>query len=141
MVPGFGLAGAVSILCIGGAVFLALIGSLPTWPDVARASGILSTASIMVIASIYLLVRHIPSSGRSIFLTTSAAKETGYISSPPREDLVGAEGVAITDLHPAGTAMIGGERLDVVSAGGFITKDERVRVVRSEGYRHVVEPA
>ena len=141
VVPGFGLAGAVSILCIGGAVFLALIGSLPTWPDVARASGILSTASIMVIASIYLLVRHMPTSRPGIFLMTSAAKETGYVSAPPRTELLGAEGVAVTDLHPSGTALIDGERIDVVSEGGFISKEQRVRVIRSEGYRHVVEPA
>ncbi|MCZ6917341.1 MAG: nodulation protein NfeD [Gemmatimonadetes bacterium] len=139
VVPGFGLAGAVSILCIGGAVFLALIGSLPTWPDVVRASGILSTASIMVIASIYLLVRHVPTKGRGIFLMASTGRETGYMAAPPRIDVVGVEGVAITDLHPSGTALISGERIDVVSEGGFISKDARVRVIRSEGYRHVVE--
>jgi membrane-bound serine protease (ClpP class) len=140
VVPGFGIAGAISILCIGGAVFLALIGNLPTWSDVVRASGIISTAGIMVIASIYLLVRQLPARGRGIFLMTAADKDTGYIASAAREDLVGAEGVAATDLHPSGTAVIGGERLDVVSEAGFIDKGERIRVIRSEGYRHVVEP-
>ena len=140
VVPGFGIAGAISILCIGGAVFLALIGNLPTWSDVVRASGIISTTGIMVIASIYLLVRQLPARGRGIFLMTAADKDTGYIASAPREDLVGAEGVAATDLHPSGTAVLGGERLDVVSEAGFIHKGERIRVVRSEGYRHVVEP-
>jgi len=140
VVPGFGIAGAISILCIGGAVFLALIGNLPTWPDVVRASGIISTTGIMVIASIYLLVRQLPARGRGIFLMTAADRATGYIASAAREDLVGAEGVAATDLHPSGTAVLGGERLDVVSEAGFINKGERIRVVRSEGYRHVVEP-
>lgn len=140
VVPGFGIAGAISILCIGGAVFLALIGNLPTWSDVVRASGIISTTGIMVIASIYLVVRQLPARGRGIFLMTAADKDTGYIASAPREDLVGAEGVAATDLHPSGTAVLGGERLDVVSEAGFINKGERIRVVRSEGYRHVVEP-
>jgi membrane-bound serine protease (ClpP class) len=70
---------------------------------------------------------------------TAADKDTGYIASAAREDLVGAEGVAATDLHPSGTAVIGSERLDVVSEAGFIDKGERIRVVRSEGYRHVVE--
>ncbi len=140
VVPGFGIAGAISILCIGGAVFLALIGNLPTWPDVVRASGVISTAGIMVIASIYLLVRQLPARGRGIFLMTATDRATGYIASAAREDLVGAEGVAATDLHPSGTAVLGGERLDVVSEAGFINKGERIRVVRSEGYRHVVEP-
>ncbi len=140
VVPGFGIAGAISILCIGGAVFLALIGNLPTWSDVVRASGIISTAGIMVIASIYLLVRQLPARGRGIFLMTATDRATGYIASAARGDLVGAEGVAATDLHPSGTAVIGGERLDVVSEAGFIDKGDRIRVVRSEGYRHVVEP-
>jgi membrane-bound serine protease (ClpP class) len=121
-------------------VFLALIGNLPTWPDVVRASGVISTAGIMVIASIYLLVRQLPARGRGIFLMTATDRDTGYIASAAREDLVGGEGVAATDLHPSGTAIIGGERLDVVSEAGFIDKGERIRVVRSEGYRHVVEP-
>lgn len=139
VVPGFGIAGAISILCIGGAVFLALIGNLPTWGDVVRASGVISTAGIMVIASIYLLVRQLPTRGRGIFLMTATDRATGYIASAAREDLVGVEGVAATDLHPSGTAVFGGERLDVVSEVGFIDKGARIRVVRSEGYRHVVE--
>jgi membrane-bound serine protease (ClpP class) len=139
VVPGFGIAGAIAILCVGGAVFLALIGNLPTWSDVIRASGIISTAGIMVIAAIYLLVRQLPARGRGIFLMAATDKKTGYIAAPTREELVGAEGTAATDLHPSGTALIGGERLDVVSETGFIDRGERVRVVRSEGYRHVVE--
>ena len=140
VVPGFGIAGAVSILCIGGAVFLALIGNLPTWSDVVRASAILSTASIMVIAAIYTLVRHLPTRGGGIFLLAATDKDTGYVAAPARADLIGTVGVAATDLHPSGTAMIGSERLDVVAEGGFIARGDRVRVVRSEGYRHVVEP-
>ena len=93
----------------------------------------------MVIASIYLLVRQLPARGRGIFLMTATDRATGYIASAAREDLVGAEGVAATDLHPSGTAVLGGERLDVVSEVGFIDKGARIRVVRSEGYRHVVE--
>jgi membrane-bound serine protease (ClpP class) len=139
VVPGFGIAGAISILCISGAVFLALIGNLPTWPDVIRASGILSTAGILVVASIYLLVRQLPSRGRGIFLLAATDRETGYVAAPVREELVGAEGTAATDLHPSGTALIDGERLDVVSETGFIEKGQRIRVIRSEGYRHVVE--
>jgi membrane-bound serine protease (ClpP class) len=48
--------------------------------------------------------------------------------------------VAITDLRPAGTVKVGDERLDVVSDVGFVAKGKRVRVIRSESYRHVVEP-
>ncbi|MBI2614443.1 MAG: nodulation protein NfeD [Gemmatimonadetes bacterium] len=140
--PGFGVAGILSIVLIGAAVFLALIGHLPTWGDVARASGVLMTTTIIVIAAVYTLVRQLPASARwtGIFLKTAADKATGYVSAPARADLVGVEGVAVTDLHPSGIAIIAGERLDVVSEAGFTPKGARVRVVRSEGYRHVVAP-
>ena len=47
--------------------------------------------------------------------------------------------MALTVLRPAGTAVFGERRLDVVSSGDLIPKDARVRVVRVEGGRIVVE--
>lgn len=44
----------------------------------------------------------------------------------------------IADLRPAGVVIIGDERLDVVTEGGFVDKGEEVKVVQSDGYRHVV---
>lgn len=141
VVPGFGIAGVVSILCIGAATFLALLGALPTWADVARASGVLVAAATIVVAVAYTFLRHLPTSERwrGIFLTTATSKETGYLSAPQRDDLIGAEGVALTDLRPSGTIRVADERLDVVSETGFVAKGDRVRIVRSEGYRLVVE--
>lgn len=142
VVPGFGIAGAIAILCIGSAIFLALIGNLPTWPDVARASGILFAAAMIVVAAIYVLVNKLPSAGRTrgVFLRAATDKDLGYIAGATRDDLVGLEGVAITDLRPAGTIKVGDERLDVVSDVGFVAKGKHVRVISSESYRHVVEP-
>lgn len=142
VVPGFGIAGAIAILCIGASVFLALLGNIPTWADMARASGVLFAAALIVVAAVYALVRHLPSrrGTRGFFLRAATSKATGYISGDVREDLIGAEGVALTDLRPSGTVKIGAERLDVVSDVGFVAKGTRVRVIRTESYRHVVEP-
>ena len=141
VVPGFGIAGAISILCIGSAIFLALIGNLPTWPDVARASGILFAAAMIIVAAIYVLVRKLPSArrARGVFLRAATDREHGYIAGSTRDDLVGLEGVAITDLRPAGTIKVGDERLDVVSDVGFVAQGKRVRIISSESYRHVIE--
>ncbi len=142
VMPGFGIAGILSILLIGASVFLALIGNLPTWSDVARASGVLVTAMIIIVATVYTFFRLPPRTNRfwGIFLRTVTDKAAGYISAAPRAELVGVEGVAATDLHPSGVMVVGGERLDVVSEAGFVPKGARVRVVRSEGYRMVVSP-
>jgi membrane-bound serine protease (ClpP class) len=51
---------------------------------------------------------------------------------------VGLDGVALTDLRPAGAAQFGVERVDVVTEGEYLAQGTPVRVVRNEGYRHVV---
>jgi len=142
VVPGFGVAGVIALLCIGSSIFLALIGSLPTWGDVMRASGIIFTAGLIVIAAIYLILRQLPAHGgaRGIFLRAATSRSEGYVAGDARADLVGREGIALTDLRPAGTMRVGTERLDVVSGAGFVPKGSRVRIVRTESYRHVVEP-
>jgi membrane-bound serine protease (ClpP class) len=142
VVPGFGIAGVIAMLCIGSSIFLALIGSLPTWGDVMRASGIIFAAGLIVVAAIYLILRQLPTQrgGRGIFLRAATSRSEGYIAGEARADLVGLEGVALTDLRPAGTVRVGSERLDVVSDAGFVEKGSRVRIIRTESYRHVVEP-
>ena len=142
VVPGFGIAGIVSIVCIGTATFLALLGALPTWNEVARASGVMIAAAMIVAVTLGVLLRHLPNSGRlrGILLRTATDKSLGYVAEPARDDLIGAEGVAVTDLRPSGTVQVGGERLDVVSETGYVAKGASVRLIRAEGYRHVVEP-
>jgi membrane-bound serine protease (ClpP class) len=88
----------------------------------------------------YAWLRHLPSSDRfsGLFLRHTAAQSEGYVSALPRGDLVGKDGVAVTDLRPAGMAQIGTERVDVVTEGEYVSQGTPVRVVRSEGYRHIV---
>jgi len=55
------------------------------------------------------------------------------------EDLVGSEGIAASDLRPAGIAQIGDHRIDVVADSEFLEQGTPVRVVEVEGNRVVVE--
>jgi membrane-bound serine protease (ClpP class) len=71
---------------------------------------------------------------------TKGERKDGWASAPRRLDLVGREGVALTDLRPSGTVLIGEERVDAVSESEWIEDGTTVRVVSSEGYRHVVRP-
>ena len=52
--------------------------------------------------------------------------------------LTGSTGVAVSDLRPGGVAEIGGVRVDVVTAGGYVAAGEPIEVVRDERYRRVV---
>jgi membrane-bound serine protease (ClpP class) len=142
VLPGFGLAGIAGIAAIATAVILALAGHAPTAADVAQAFAVLGTSLVITVAVTYAWLRHLPTSTRfsGLFLRHDLPQADGYISALPRADLVGQEGVALTDLRPAGTARIGGERVDVVTEGTYVSQGDPVRVVRSEGYRHVVMP-
>lgn len=71
-------------------------------------------------------------------LFDTAKKEDGYISNVNRTDLLGMEGKALTILRPAGTIVINNERIDVVSEGGFVEKNAKVKVIKVEGARIVV---
>ena len=55
--------------------------------------------------------------------------------------LLGAVGVAKTDVAPRGIAHVAGEDWTVVSEGGEIPKGGAVRVKRVDGVRLIVEPA
>lgn len=73
-----------------------------------------------------------------IILRDSTNTEQGYVSNVSRIELVGQEGVTLTPLRPAGTAVIKEERIDVVTEGSFIGSNKRVRIVKAEGPRIVV---
>ena len=140
VLPGFGVAGFLGLAAIGAATVLALIGAAPTGGEVAQAFAILGASLLITAAVVYAWLRHIPNSNRfgGLFLRGRMEQTEGYISAAPRADLVGKDGVAVTDLRPAGTASIAGERVDVVTEGEYVSQGSQVRVLRSEGYRHIV---
>lgn len=75
---------------------------------------------------------------RHIILRDSATTELGYVSSENRLEFIGLDGTTVTPLRPSGTAEINGERVDVVSEGGFIETNRKIKVVKVEGVRVVV---
>ena len=101
-------------------------------------------ASMAVVGALgWYLYRQLPTGRRArrVLLDTEMTRERGYLSAPLNEALIGAEGVALTDLRPAGTGRFGDENIDVVSDGPWITAGTAIRIVQVEGYRHVVRPA
>ncbi|NOY69946.1 MAG: serine protease [Deltaproteobacteria bacterium] len=77
--------------------------------------------------------------GRSkMALHTELSSSDGFTSHDESlAGLVGQKGIAITDLRPAGTAMIGNRRVDVVTRGDYIEKGAGVLVDTVEGGRVV----
>jgi len=142
IVPGFGIFGVAGIVAILTGLYMSLLGNIPTTPDFTRAGWVLTSSILLLIASAWALIRTLPSSSRlaesGIFLPAKTASAIGYESAEVRSDLVGKHGTAITDLRPAGTALIGDERIDVVSESEWISAGTPVKVLSAEGYRHIV---
>lgn len=142
ILPGFGIAGVIGLGLIGASTVLAMVGAMPSMGDFVQAGAVLVGAVLLTGLVLFGWLRHLPTSNRwgGLFLKEATTKAEGFISAPTRADLVGLEGTATTDLRPAGTANFSGERLDVVSEGDFIKAGTVVRVIQSDGYRHVVRP-
>ncbi len=141
-IPGLGIFGILGAIGALAGVYMSMLGGIPTTPDFARAGGVLTTSLVLVMISSWFMLKRLPSNRRltnlGIFLGQETSAEIGYTSAVRRSDLLGAEGVALTDLRPAGTGEFGEERVDVVTESEWIEQGSTIRIVSSEGYRHVV---
>lgn len=73
----------------------------------------------------------------SFVLREQTSTEKGYVSSKENLSLLGRKGVVSRELRPAGTVIIDGEPVDVVSEGDYVAKGQEVTVVAVNG-NHVV---
>jgi membrane-bound serine protease (ClpP class) len=144
LIPGFGLFGVLGIAGVAAGIYMSLLGSLPSAQDFSRAGSVLITTLVLLLITGWALLRHLPKSKRmfqsGIFLGTRTDRAIGYESAERRSDLIGAEGVAVTDLRPSGVGIFRDERVDIVSQSEWIEEGTPVRVVSAEGYRQVVRP-
>lgn len=139
VLPGFGIAGILGLLAMIAGVVLAVVGPTPGPGDAALAILAVISALTLLGVGAWAIVASRRGGYKALFGGT-LDREGGYLAAVPRPELEGLQGVALTDLRPAGTAEVAGERLDVVSDGGWIDAGTPVRVLRAEGYRHVVQP-
>jgi membrane-bound serine protease (ClpP class) len=139
VLPGFGVAGVLGGLAVVASLVLSMVGRMPTSADLLTAALVVMASLAMLGVAVWMLVDRLPRDGR-MALRTSTGSDEGYVSTRRRVELVGMDGVAVTDLRPSGTAQFGDERVDVVSEGTFVEAGTAVRVVRADGYRHVVRP-
>jgi membrane-bound serine protease (ClpP class) len=139
VLPGFGVAGILGLLAMIAGAVIVLGGPTPGPGDAALATFAVVSALTLLGVATWAVVASRRGGYKALFGGT-LDREDGYLSALPRPELEGLQGVALTDLRPAGTAEVAGERLDVVSDGGWIDAGTPVRVLRAEGYRHVVQP-
>ena len=129
ILPG-GVAGIVGGCCLIAGVILSYVNlgaAVGTW--------ILAGTVVGVIAGFVVWARVFPQTrfGRA-FISQSV---TGEIHAE-KPELLHQTGTAFTQLRPSGTALINGQRVDVVTEGTLIEKGTPIKVVAIEGMRVVV---
>ena len=131
-VPGMVL-GLLGGLCLSGAVIVAFI-----YYDAVTGSMVFAGVCVLTVAGFFAWMAAFPHTaiGRRIMLQKSHTSGVGERASP--SELLGSQGRSLTPLRPAGSAFIGGRKVDVVAESDFIAPDEPVVVVREEGLRVVV---
>lgn len=132
-VPGFGLPGISGILCL-------VLGIILTADSVA--SGIVMAIIVIVILGVMLaVVMTILSSKKMkspIVLREDVKGEQGFLESSDLEYLVGKEGIATTDLRPAGKGVFEEIEFDILSGGSYINKGQNIRISRIKDNKLIV---
>ncbi|MBK9099540.1 MAG: nodulation protein NfeD [bacterium] len=142
VIPGFGVAGISGIILIVASLFLSMLGADP-FLDFNVVSAAIIKLTIGLAAAlilIFLLAKFLPKSNlfKKFVLSEEEKAAEGYTSRTNYAELLGAEGVAITTLRPAGTAEINGKRVDVVTDSEYIEHGKPIIVTAVEGMRIVV---
>ena len=135
--PGFGLPGGLGIVCMIVDVCI----TAKTWTQ-----GLILTAVILALIAVLVIVCIVlAQKGKlpgKLILKQSTDRASGFTAGATgaRQDLLGKTGLAATDLRPAGIADFDGQRLDVVTQGGYVARGETVLITALEGNRIVVKP-
>ena len=132
--PGFGIAGIAGVICLVVDIFI----TANTFMEGLLLTGVV--AIIVVILAVISIV--LVSKGKlpaSLMLKDAADKALGYTGGADNSRYLGKTGVVLTELRPAGSIELDGEKLDVVSRGEFIEQGTGVEVVEVSGNRIVVK--
>ncbi|MBK7107287.1 MAG: nodulation protein NfeD [Ignavibacteriae bacterium] len=143
VIPGFGITGIIGIILMFGSLFLGLISDFPLldWGIISLAIIQFAATLLLTIFVIFSILKFLPKSEMwgNLILNKNIDEKSGYAADIRVKDLVGKNGIALTDLRPSGIALIENKRVDVVTSGNYISKDTKITVISEEGSKVVVE--
>ncbi|MDH7604175.1 MAG: NfeD family protein [Melioribacter sp.] len=142
VIPGFGLFGIIGIALMIAGLFLGLISDFPIVDMNLISYAIIQLAVTFLATAIVItfLIKFLPKTNmfNKLILQEKVKEKSGYAVKEKFIDLIGKEGIALTDLRPSGTALIDGKRIDVVTEGDYINHDTQIIVKNVEGSKIVV---
>ena len=133
--PGHGLSGALGLLALAAAVFLAFGAAFSV-----VAIQAISIAIVLSVVLFAVFVRMVPQSAYFRRITFTNVQGPEFVANRDFQGLVGHMGVATSYLRPAGVAHVDGERVDVLTEGDFLPAGSAIRVSRVQGSRVFVAP-
>jgi len=132
-IPSFGI---LSVL----AVCIFLYSLFIVFTDISINVGIFFVCADAVMIPIFIIVGLKLLAKSPLALKKELSKSEGIVSqSPTLETYLNMTGQAVTDLRPAGAAIIDGKRLDVVTDGEYIEKETPIKVTDVTGNQIIVE--
>lgn len=134
-IPGFGVCAAGSILCFTVAAYFFMGGGIGSLL-------VIALVYVVVIAVLVWLCHTLPSDCRwnpIVLLERQNAVKSMDELNEEQQHLVGKQGEALSVLRPAGTAMIDGKRMDVLTEGDYIASQSKIEVIRIEGSKIIVK--
>ncbi|HET6204288.1 MAG TPA: NfeD family protein [Planctomycetota bacterium] len=147
LLPGSLVFGILGALCVVAGLLLSFqnfgVPRFPMdWAVLRKNTGTLALSMVGVGVGVWAVARFLPSVPvlrRLVLMPPSSLTGTAAIGEAAAAGLLGAEGVAVTDLRPAGKVEASGRLLDAQTTGGFLGRGSRVRIVEVSGNRVLVE--
>lgn len=135
IIPSGGILGVITVGLMGYSLYL-VFTTISTFAGMVFVIADIIMFPVVLFVGIKLLAKS-PAT-----LKTSLSKANGFSSqSEELIEFLGLTGMAVTDLRPAGTAMINNQRVNVVSRGEYLDKGTKIVVLEVEGNRVVVKQA
>ncbi len=141
VIPGFGIAGFGGILFILWGLYQLLLPDIPVGKEIEDMALFGLTIGIVGgLVALVILFRLLTRTHLWTRLTAPGVedRDQGYTTSFGFEKHVGKEGHAMSDLRPSGWATVDDDRLFVVTEGDFVSKGQRIKVLKVDGNRIVV---
>jgi len=149
VVPGLGFSGVAGVVLMFAGLLLVTLENWPRnpndWTNLGSTFGSIAIGMALAVVGALVLTWSLPNVPflHQMVLKPPAPEEENAavlaLSHSGRISLLGAIGVAVTHLRPAGKAQFGEQFLDVLAEGDYVAPGGRVRVVEIEGQRVVVK--
>ncbi len=142
VIPGTGITGVLGVALVITGLTLSMVKNVNFDFTMVSIDRLLLSFTVVLLSIFFMailtliMLPKILSTGRmkELILTSTQEVNSGYIGIDNSiKKIIGSYGTALSDLRPAGKVLIDNEHYDATSIESFISKNEKIEVVGSEG--------